>query len=227
MTNNSCSNKIIGVLLAGGLAQRMGGGDKCLTPIDNKRIIDHVIERALPQVDQLILNANGPAERFSEFKHTVVADPELTNNDGGSETFAGPLAGILAAMEWAQQYATDAEWLVSFATDTPFFPRDFVQQCLTSANKNSADIVCAQSFDRTHPVFALWRISLAQDLRQAMQQENMRKIDRWTARYKTIAIDFSVTPEPPLDPFFNANRPDDIKKAQEIVRQHQAYLQQH
>ena len=167
-------HKILGVLLAGGLARRMGGGDKCLRELGGKPILAHVIERARPQVTDLILNANGDPQRFSDFGLTVVPDV--------IEGFAGPLAGILTAMEWAAKHEPACDLIASFATDSPFFPRDLVTRLEATFPAEGADIACAKYGGRSHPVFALCPVALREDLREAMLVEEIRKIDAWTGR---------------------------------------------
>jgi len=196
---------VVGLLLAGGLARRMGGGDKPLRELNGRPLLEHVVERARPQVGTLILNANGDPERFVHFGLPVVADVV----DG----FAGPLAGILTGLEWMAANQSDAAWMVSFATDAPFFPTDMVSRLRESAEATNADVACACSKDRTHPVFALWRPSLRGDLRTALVEEDMRKIDRWTARYKVEEVSFDLDTTG-RDPFFNINRPEDLAEAE-------------
>lgn len=198
---------IAGVLLAGGLSRRMGGGDKCLRDLGGRPILAHIVERARPQVGALVLNANGDAARFDAFGLPVAADVV--------EGYAGPLAGILTGLDWAAQSAPDAQWLASFASDAPFFPEDMVARMAEAVEAEGADLACAITHGRTHPVFGLWRISLREDLRQAMVEEEIRKVDRWTARHKLVEVDFPdvQTPAGPLDPFFNTNRPEDLEEA--------------
>ena len=198
--------KITGVLLAGGLATRMGGGDKCLLKLGGKSLLSYALDRASKQVGQLILNANGDSSRFEEFNLPVVPDV--------IEGAQGPLAGVLTGMEWALQNISECEWIVTFPTDAPFFPADFVDRMLRSINKGGADMVCAQSNERSHPVFALWPTRLASDLRRAILEENIRKIDKWTSKYKIIYVDWSSDP---LDPFFNINCPKDIEQAEKYL----------
>ncbi len=200
----------IGVLLAGGLARRMGGGDKSLLSLGGKRILDRVIARAQPQVDELILNANGDPWRFAEFDLPVVQDV--------IGEFAGPLAGILTGMNWAHANVRDAEWLVSFATDSPFLPADMVQRFMNTMSEKQADIVCASSNNQMHPVFALWPIRLKDELKAAMIDEKIRKIDSWTARYRTFQVDYDLG-DNGLDPFFNVNRPDNLDEAKRMLVQ--------
>lgn len=200
------SDGTIGLLLAGGLARRLGGGDKCLRPLGTHTILDAVIERARPQASRLLLNANGDARRFSAFGLPVAGDII-----GG---FSGPLAGILTGLEWARANVPDCVWVASFATDTPFLPRDFVR-CLSEAvAREGAHLACAASRGRAHPVFGLWPVRLATSLRHALEVEGVRKIDIWTARYRLAVVEF---PAQPFDPFFNINRPEDLAEAERLL----------
>ncbi len=200
----------IGVLLAGGLARRMGGGDKSLLKLGRERILQRVIARARPQVDELILNANGDPGRFSGFDLPVI--PDCIGE------FAGPLAGILTGMNWARKNAPRAEWIVSFATDAPFFPTDMVAQFMATVFEKKADIVCAVSNKRAHPVFALWPLRLKDELKAAMIDEEIRKIDLWTARYRTAHVNFDYENEG-VDPFFNVNSPENLDEAKRLLEQ--------
>jgi molybdenum cofactor guanylyltransferase len=198
--------KTLGVLLAGGLARRMGGGDKPLRRIGGRTILERVLERFAPQCDGLILNANGDPARFADLQMPVVADTVAG--------FAGPLAGILAALEWAQEHRPDCEWVASVAADTPFLPRDLVAQLHEARTTANLPLACASSGGRAHPVNALWPVALASDLRNALTVEDLRKIDRWTARHGIAHVEW---PAEPVDPFFNANTPDDIAEAEEML----------
>jgi molybdenum cofactor guanylyltransferase len=195
----------VGVLLAGGLSRRMGGGDKTLRPLGGKPMLAHIIERAKPQVSTLIINANGDPARFAAFGLPVAADV--------IEGFAGPLAGVLTGMEWAAQNRPDAPWLATFATDAPFFPRDLASRLHEAVAREKADMACARSDGQEHPVFGLWPVRLRGDLRRAMA-EGVRKVDLWTARYKLAVAEFSAEP---FDPFFNANRPEDLAEAERLL----------
>jgi molybdopterin-guanine dinucleotide biosynthesis protein A len=197
---------VAGVILAGGRARRMGGGDKCLHRLGGKTILEHVIDRARPQVSRLVLNANGDPGRFAEFGLPVAGDVI-----GG---FAGPLAGILTGLEWARGHAPDCPWVASFATDTPFLPEDFVPRMLAAVTQANADIACAASGGRSHPVFGLWPVRLAGELRRALADEDIRKIDLWTARYSLVTVEFRAEPR---DPFFNVNRPNDLAVAERML----------
>lgn len=194
------------VILAGGLARRMGGGDKPLRTISGKTILDRVIECVTPQCAAIALNANGDPARFAQWNLPVVAD--------SIEGFAGPLAGVLAGMDWAAQQAPEAAFILSVAADCPFLPNDLVAKLESVREASDADICVACSGDQAHPVIAIWRVALREDLRRALVEENMRKIDRWTARYKMARADW---PAEPVDPFFNANTPEDIAEAERLL----------
>ena len=196
---------VVGVLLAGGLARRMGGGDKPLMTLGGKPLLDRVIERARPQVDALIINANGNPARFAAYGLPVVADPVAG--------FAGPLAGVLAGMEWTRASRPDCLLIATFAADTPFFPRDVVANLLEVLDAG-ADIACARSGGRSHPVFGLWPTALANDLRASLVEDGVRKVDVFTGKYRLRAVEF---PDRPFDPFFNVNRPEDLARAEEIL----------
>ena len=197
---------ITGVVLAGGLARRMGGGDKALLELGGRPILAHVIERLGPQVGPMVINANGDPSRFADYALPVAADPV----DG----FAGPLAGVLAGLDWARANVPDATWIVTVASDTPFFPADLVARLAAAAEAEDAEMACAASGGRHHPVFGLWPVRLADDLRHAMIDEDIRKVDIWTARYRLAAVEFETVP---FDPFFNANRPEDLEKARRLL----------
>lgn len=197
---------ILGVLLAGGQARRMGGGDKCLRMVGGQTILSRAIARARSQVGELIINAAGDPGRFSAYELPVVAD--------SLEGFAGPLAGILTAMEWAKAHTPGVSWIASFATDAPFFPQDLVFRLAAAIVDDGAQLACARTGGRTHPVFALWPVSLAEALRRAMEEEHMRKIDLWTARYEIAHVPW---PTDPVDPFFNINTVEDLRRAEALA----------
>ena len=196
---------LLGVILAGGQARRLGGGDKALRELAGKPLLAHAIDRLAPQVSDIIINANGDPARFDSFRVPVVADTV--------EGFAGPLAGVLAGMDWAAANAPDCEWIVTCATDAPFFPDDLVAR-LSAAVAAGADMACAETNGRTHPVFGLWPVRLRAELRHALVVEDIRKVDRWTARYALAEVSF---PAEVVDPFFNINRPEDVVEAERIV----------
>jgi molybdopterin-guanine dinucleotide biosynthesis protein A len=183
----------------------MGGGDKCLRLLAGRPLLAHVIERAAPQVGALVINANGDPARFAGFGLPVIAD-----SVGG---FAGPLAGVLAGLNWAAAEAAESRYVATFATDAPFFPRDLVARLL-AATEAGADLACAASAGRAHPVFGLWPVRLREDLRRAVVDEGVRKVDVWTARHRLSEVAFETGAH---DPFFNANLPQDLVRAEDML----------
>ena len=195
-----------GVLLAGGLARRMGGGDKPMREISGRTILDRVIARLAPQCDGLVLNANGDPARFAAFGLPVIADTV--------QDFPGPLAGILAALDWAAANRPDVGWILSAAADCPFLPRDLISRLHQARIEQGAQLAVAASAGQTHPVIGLWSVALREELRHALVVEDIRKIDRWTARYKLATVTWQAGP---FDPFFNANTMDDITEAERLA----------
>lgn len=195
----------VGVLLAGGLARRMGGGDKPMRNIGGRTILERVIARLSPQCSGLILNANGDPARFAPYRLTVVADDV--------PGFPGPLAGILAALDWTAANRPEIDWVLSAAGDCPFLPRDLAARLHEARQRENAQLAVAASGDQSHPVIGLWRVDLREQLRHALVVEDLRKIDRWTARYPLATVRW---PTKPLDPFFNANTLEDIAEAERL-----------
>lgn len=197
---------IPGVLLAGGLARRMGGGDKPMRKIAGRTILQRVIDRLAPQCSGLIINANGDPARFAAFGLPVVADDVAD--------YPGPLAGILAALDWTAANRPDAKWVLSAAGDCPFLPRDLVARLEQARAAENAELAVASSGGQVHPVIGLWSVRLRNELRHALVEEDVRKIDRWTARYPLATVEW---PTEPLDPFFNANTVEDIAEADRLA----------
>ena len=198
--------RVVGLLLAGGQSRRMGGGDKALRPLGEVTLLDRVIQRLRPQVDALVLNANGDPARFARFALPVVPD--------SIPGFAGPLAGVLAGLDWAVAERPDCSYVVSVATDAPFLPADLVVRLAEGMRQAGAELACAASGGRTHPVFGLWPLRLRDDLRRALVDQEIRKVDVFTARYRLATVSF---PDAPVDPFFNANRPGDFEAAATLL----------
>jgi molybdopterin-guanine dinucleotide biosynthesis protein A len=199
--------QILGVVLAGGLARRMGGGDKPMREIAGRPILDHVIERLSPQCDGLVLNANGNPARFASFGLPVLADTVAD--------YPGPLAGVLAALDWAAENRPQTLWVVSVAGDCPFLPGDLVERLYRALQDDSAELSVASSGGRSHPVIGLWSVALRHELRHALVEEILRKIDRWTARYRLATVEWPVEP---VDPFFNANTVEDLSEAERLAK---------
>ena len=200
----------LGLILAGGLARRMGGGDKALLQIGGVTILQRVLERLRPQCAGIVLNANGDPARFAATGLPVVADDV--------PGFAGPLAGILAGLDWTAAHAPEVAWVASVPGDCPFLPRDLVT-CLHQARVQAAThLACAKSGDWRHPVVGLWPVELRDDLRRALIDEDLRKIEVWTACH---GIALAEWPGAPVDPFFNVNTPEDAAKAEQIAAQHE------
>ena len=202
--------EVLGVVLAGGLATRMGGGDKGLLSLQGQPILDHVLARLRPQVSAIVLNANGDPARFTAYDLPVVPD----SKDG----FLGPLAGVLAAMEYAQK--SGHEWVVSVAADTPFFPRTLVSDLQAATCWPDAPVALAASLDEAenrfmrHPTFGLWHVSLAGALASALD-DGVRKIVRWTDSVGGVEVRFERSLGA-VDPFFNVNTPDDLAHAERV-----------
>ena len=197
---------ILGIILAGGLSSRMGGGDKGFRSVGGVPILTRVLKRIALQVDRIGINANGDPERFAEFELPVIKD-DL--ND-----FPGPLAGVLAGMDYAAEM-TRATHLLSVAADCPFLPADLVTKLKIVMGQRNARIAVAHSGDFAQPTIALWDITLRHDLRNALVEEGLRKIDKFTARYPMAQAEWLVEP---FDPFFNANTPDDLAEAERILK---------
>lgn len=202
---------VCGVLLAGGQSRRMGGDDKSLRPLAGRPLLAHIVARARPQVDALVLNANGDPGRFRRAGFDLPVAQDVVPDH------AGPLAGVLTGMTWAGEHAPDCPWIATFACDAPFLPGDLVARLLEAVRERRADLACAASQGRSHPVFGLWPVRLRDDLHHAMTAEAVRKVDVWTARHRLATVDFPLvdTAAGALDPFFNTNRPADLAAAGE------------
>ncbi len=188
----------VAVILAGGQARRMGGGDKALMTLAGRPMISHVLDRIEPQVAGLCLNANGDPDRFQRFGLPVVRD--------SVEGFVGPLAGILAGLDWAAERGHDH--VVSVAADTPFFPPDLVPYLLMGLD--NGPICLAKTGDQVHPTFGIWPVDLRDELRAALMDGTRRVLDWTTAQGATTVPFFQTDP----DPFFNINTPDDLALAE-------------
>jgi molybdopterin-guanine dinucleotide biosynthesis protein A len=201
----------VGIVLAGGKSSRMGGGDKCLLPLGGRPILAHVIERLKPQVAELIISANGDPARFSAFGLPVVAD-----RLGG---YAGPLAGILAGLEWTRTNRPESRFAITAASDTPFLPLDLVDRLWHTAGEGAAKLAVARSAEGMHPVFGLWPVALAPDLEASLLSGD-RKVGEWVRRHRAREVMFpqSAIAGRTIDPFFNVNRPDELEAAKAFLQ---------
>jgi molybdenum cofactor guanylyltransferase len=196
----------LGLVLAGGLARRMGGVDKARIKIGGVSILQRVLACLAPQCSRVIINANGDAARFADTGLPVVAD--------SVPDFAGPLAGILAGLDWAAANAPAVEWLISVPGDCPFLPKNLVARLHDTRASSNVPLACARSGEWRHPVVGLWPVALCEDLRQALVSEGLHKIELWTARH---GIAIAEWPTVPFDPFFNVNTPKDAAQAEAIA----------
>jgi molybdenum cofactor guanylyltransferase len=199
----------LGLVLAGGLARRMGGGDKARLRIGGATILQRVLDCIGPQCDRVVINANGDPARFADTSLPVVAD--------SVPDFAGPLAGILAGLDWAAVHAKNCPWLLSVPGDCPFLPKNLAARLHETRRTAGTPLACARSGEWRHPVVAIWPLELREDLRRALVDDGLRKIEIWTARHGIAVADWAAEP---IDPFFNVNTPEDAARAEEIAGQY-------
>ena len=184
----------------------MKGADKAMMMLAGKPLVQHVVDRLRPQVDDLLINANGDGSRFSAFGCALVAD--------GMADFPGPLAGILTGLRWTKGKRPDAHWLVSCACDCPFLPSDLVSRLMQGAKHADVPIAVAASAWRHHPVVAAWRTDLPLDADEVLRTRGIRKVDHLIDSFPNVRVEFSAEP---LDPFFNINTPEDLSRAEALI----------
>jgi molybdenum cofactor guanylyltransferase len=199
----------LGLILAGGLARRMGGGDKARIRIGGATILQRVVTRLTPHCCGIVINANGDPARFADTGLAVIAD--------SVPDFVGPLAGILAGLDWAAANAPDCAFVASAPGDCPFLPKDLVPRLHAARSTAGTPLACARSGEWSHPVVGLWPLALREDLRRALTGEGLRKIDIWTARHGIATAEW---PDRPVDPFFNVNTLEDAARAEAIASQY-------
>jgi molybdopterin-guanine dinucleotide biosynthesis protein A len=189
----------------------MGGGDKTLRPLGAGTILSHVVDRLRPQAHQIAISANSDPARFAAFGLPVLADR--------GDSYAGPLAGILAGMEWAT--SAGGTHIVSVAGDTPFFPHDLVERLSAAIEEKPDRIAVASSGGRRHPVFAVWPLRLAGDLRRFLEEGKTLKVQAFIEDHEFIEVEFPMMSPPggSIDPFFNINTPDDLARAEILLRE--------
>ncbi len=205
------SGEIAGIILAGGLSRRMGGGDKTLLALGGRSLLDHVVARLAPQVGPLALSANGDPARFGATGLPVLADIV--------EGYAGPLAGILTGLEWAAANTTSAA-LVTAAGDTPFLPANLVARLSDAAARRPGSIAVASSGGKRHPTFALWPLGQRQALRHFLVDEDNRRVSAFIERHDFVEVEFPLLAGDgaELDPFFNINIADDLAVAERLLQ---------
>lgn len=209
-TGRNKDGGVAGLILAGGRGRRMGGLDKPFAPLAGRPLIAHVVARAAPQVARLAINASGEASRFAGLGLPLVGDPA----GGGIEAFAGPLAGVLAGLDWMAARGGGIEWLAVFPADTPFLPVDFVERAFAALRREGAELACAASGGRAHPVVALWPLALRERLRRLVVEEGVRRADRLLETFRAARVPYAAEP---IDPFFNVNTPDDLAAAERLL----------
>ena len=197
---------MIGAILAGGLATRFGGCDKGLTRVGGRPILERVAGVLRAGCAPVVLNANGDPARFAALGLPVVPD-SLPDRPG-------PLAGVLAALDWAAGHHPGVEHVVTAPGDTPFLPRDLVARLAAEHRLTGATIVVARSGGRSHPVAALWPVALRDDLRRALVDEGLRKAGLFLERYPLAHVDWASEP---AEPFFNVNTAADLATAEAIA----------
>jgi molybdopterin-guanine dinucleotide biosynthesis protein A len=200
----------LGLELAGGLARRMGGGDKARIEIGGVSILDRVLACLSAQCTGIVINANGDPQRFEDTGVPVISDTVSGH--------PGPLAGILAGLDWLAAQDTGVEWILSVPGDCPFLPDDLVERLYQARRQmgTGVPLACARSGEWRHPVVGLWPLALRADLRKALVDEKLRKIEVWTARHGVAIAEWPPTP---IDPFFNVNTPEDAEHATRIALQ--------
>jgi molybdenum cofactor guanylyltransferase len=202
------TSRCVGIILAGGRARRLGGGDKALRKLGGIPLLAHAIAALRPQCEGLVLSANGDPERFGGFDLPVVADDV--------PGFMGPLAGILAGLDWIAAHRPDVSLAISAPADSPFLPGNLAARLIDARTKGNGYIACARSGERTHHAVALWPVSIRFDLRHAFAVEDTRKVEAFSQNYSRAIVEW---PTLPYDPFFNANDPADLAAAETILSQ--------
>lgn len=206
---DSHSGGILACILAGGQSRRMGGGDKTLIELGDRPMLARIIERLKPQTENIVLNANGDPNRFGQFGFPVVPDPV--------GEYAGPLAGILAGLTYARMHMPEVAYIVSVAGDTPFFPKDLVVRLTAAIPRDAPVIALASSHNKLHPVFGLWPVALADHLHEWLSSGQNGKVLAFVDQHDSVEVAFDDATPTGLDPFFNANRPEDLETARQAM----------
>ncbi len=190
---------IAGIVLAGGRSRRMEGRDKALIAVDGRTLLERAIAGLSPQVGPFAVNANSAAVRAAAGGVSVLEDTIPGH--------AGPLAGVLAGLDWARERTPAVQWLATVPVDAPLFPADLVARLAAAVTASGADVACATSGGRLHPVFGLWPVGSAEAMRRALVAEGLRRVTDWLDRVRVVAVEWPATP---VDPFLNLNTPGDL-----------------
>ena len=199
-------DNILGAILAGGQSKRMGK-DKLFLELNNKKLIEHTIDKVKKYLKKVIIITNQDNEFFSKNNLTTVKDCV--------EGQLGPLVGILTAMKWAKENLNKCSWIATFPCDTPFFPESIIKSFIEESEKKESLILCASSHGRKHNIFGLWSLDLYDKLKNDLINKKIRKVQDWTEKNKIKNLEFKFKD---YDPFFNINTEEDLEFAKKLSK---------
>ena len=199
-------DNILGAILAGGQSKRMGE-DKLFLELNNKKLIEHTIDKVKKYLKKVIIITNQDNEFFSKNNLTTVKDCV--------EGQLGPLVGILTAMKWAKENLNKCSWIATFPCDTPFFPESIIKSFIEESEKKESLILCASSHGRKHNIFGLWSLDLYDKLKDDLINKKVRKVQDWTEKNKIKNLEFKFKD---YDPFFNINTKEDLEFAKKLSK---------
>jgi len=197
-------DNILGAILAGGQSKRMGK-DKLFLELNNKKLIEHTIDKVKKYLKKVIIITNQDNEFFSKNNLTTVKDCV--------EGQLGPLVGILTAMKWAKENLNKCSWIATFPCDTPFFPESIIKSFIEESKKKESLILCASSHGRKHNIFGLWSLDLYDKLKDDLMNKKVRKVQDWIEKNKIKNLEFEFKD---YDPFFNINTKEDLEFAKKL-----------
>ena len=199
-------DNILGAILAGGQSKRMGK-DKLFLELNNKKLIEHTIDKVKKYLKTVIIITNQDNEFFSKNNLITVKDC--------IEGQLGPLVGILTAMKWAKENLSKCSWIATFPCDTPFFPESIIKSFIEESEKKESLILCASSHGRKHNIFGLWSLDLYDKLKDDLINKKVRKVQDWTEKNKIKNLEFTFKD---YDPFFNINTEEDLEFAKKLSK---------